>query len=72
MDKAKKGTKKHTVRDSLQMGNDIAVSLAKARIKADRGKRKELAAVYRKCERMIEDAIEKEPAAEAVQPSASA
>lgn len=69
IDKAKKG-KPHTVRDSLQLGRDIAVSLAKARIKADREKRAKIAAVYRKCERMIEDAIEAEPAVEAAPPSA--
>ena len=54
----------------MQLGRDIAVNLAKARIKAARDKRVNLAAVYRKCERTIEDAIEAEPAAEAAPPSA--
>lgn len=54
------GTKKHTVRDSLQLGSDIAVQLAKARLKADREGRDGLAAVFRKAERDLEDAIEAE------------
>ena len=65
MEKNKATTKKHNVRNSLQMGNEIAVNLAKARIKADREKQQKLAGVYRKCERVIEDAIEEAQASSA-------
>lgn len=72
MDKTKKkGTGTHAVRNSVQLSIAVMIYLAKAKIKADREKRAKLAAVLRKCERMIEDALEEEStAAEAAPPSA--